>query len=78
VTGNNFALGICVDAGTKLALERAAAAEGMSVAQYIETALSVLLADGGYIQNGEKRSESGTSRRMIRALLVPYAEKCSS
>jgi hypothetical protein len=49
----NFALGICVDATTKLALERAAAAEGMSVAQYIETALTVLLADGGYIENGE-------------------------
>jgi uncharacterized protein (DUF1778 family) len=48
VTGNNFALGIRVDATMKLALERAAAADGMSVAGFVESIVARALADCGY------------------------------
>jgi predicted HicB family RNase H-like nuclease len=44
VTGNNFALGIRMDGAMKLALERAAAAAGMSVAGFVEAVLARALA----------------------------------
>jgi hypothetical protein len=50
MTENNYPLGIVVTAPFKLALERAASADGMSIAQFIETALAGLLADAGYIE----------------------------
>jgi hypothetical protein len=43
-----------VTAATKLALERAAAADGMSVAQFIEATMARVLADG-YIESAMGR-----------------------
>ena len=53
MTESNYALDIHVTAATKLALERAAASSDMSVAEFVETTLAILLADAGYMENSE-------------------------
>jgi uncharacterized protein (DUF1778 family) len=54
MTENNCPLAIRVTASARTALDHAAAADGVSIAQYIETALAGLLADAGYIENQER------------------------
>jgi hypothetical protein len=47
MTERCYPLAIRVTAATKLALERAAAADSLSVAAYIEAVLARVLAEGG-------------------------------
>lgn len=55
----NYPIAIRVTAATKQALERAAAADGMSVAGFVEAVLTRALADLDFVEFGLKAKPKG-------------------